>query len=72
MLERSKVKEHDGHQSEREMIEIPTKAEETIAATLGGLGELAANHGDTLTEDLAIGRGRTHAKYAWMLRAHLG
>ncbi|SDE82317.1 Dps family protein [Limimaricola pyoseonensis] len=72
MLDRSKVKEHDGHQSDREMIEILMKAEETIAATLGGLGELAASHGDTLTEDLAIERGRAHEKFAWMLRAHLG
>ena len=71
MLERSKVEEHDGHQSDREMVEILMKAQETIAATLGGLGELAANHGDTLTEDLAIERGRTHEKFAWMLRAHI-
>ncbi|WP_341213752.1 DNA starvation/stationary phase protection protein [uncultured Limimaricola sp.] len=72
MLQRSKVKEHDGHQSDREMVEILVRAQETIAATLGGLGELAAGHGDTLTEDLAIERGRTHEKFAWMLRAHLG
>ncbi|PHP28158.1 Dps family protein [Limimaricola cinnabarinus] len=72
MLARSKVEEHDGHQSDREMVDILMKAQETIAATLGGLGELAANHGDTLTEDLAIERGRTHEKFAWMLRAHLG
>lgn len=72
MLQRSKVQEHDGHQSDREMVEILMKAQETIAATLGGLGELAASHGDTLTEDLAIERGRAHEKFAWILRAHLG
>ncbi len=70
-LDRSKVKEHDGTQSDREMIEILAQAEETLAATVGGAGEIAVKHGDTLTEDLAIERGRVHEKFAWMLRAHL-
>lgn len=70
MLERSKVEEHDGHQSDREMIEILRKAQQTLAATLGGLGELAADHGGTLTEDLTIERGRTHEKFAWMRTCH--
>lgn len=71
MIERSKIKEQDGHQSDREMVEILAKAQETLSATLGGLGDLAAGHGDALTEDLAIERGRAHDKFAWMLRAHL-
>ncbi|MDJ0608403.1 MAG: DNA starvation/stationary phase protection protein [Kiloniellales bacterium] len=71
MLERSKVKEADGHQDHREMIELMMRAQETLAATLASTGSLAAEHGDTLTEDLAIERGRTHEKFAWMLRAHL-
>ena len=71
MVERSKISEQDGHQSDRQMIEILAKAQEALAGTVGGLGELAAEHGDTLTEDLAIERGRTHEKFAWMLRSHL-
>ncbi len=71
MLERSKVKEADGHPDHREMIELMMRAQETLAATLASTGSLAAEHGDTLTEDLAIERGRTHEKFAWMLRAHL-
>jgi starvation-inducible DNA-binding protein len=71
MLERSKVQERDGHQGEREMIAALMEAEEQLAATLAEAGALAAQHGDTLTEDLAIERGRTHEKFAWMLRAHL-
>ena len=72
MLERSKVKEHDGHASDKEMIKAMQTAQETLAATLAGAGEMAAEYGDTLTEDLCIARGQTHEKFAWMLRSHLG
>jgi starvation-inducible DNA-binding protein len=71
MVERSKIAEQDGTQSDREMVELLMKAEETLANTIGGLGELASEHGDALTEDLAIERGRIHEKFAWMLRSHL-
>ncbi|WP_299968863.1 DNA starvation/stationary phase protection protein [uncultured Roseobacter sp.] len=71
MLARSKVKEHDGHASDQEMIKVMQTAQETLAATLAGCGALAAEHGDTLTEDLCIARGQTHEKFAWFLRSHL-
>src|SRR6056297_512395 len=71
MLQRSKVEEADGHQTDREMIALLLKAEEQIASTLTGLEAIAADNGDSLTEDLAIERGRIHEKFAWMLRAHL-
>ncbi|WP_299281639.1 DNA starvation/stationary phase protection protein [uncultured Tateyamaria sp.] len=71
MLKRSKVQEHDGHASDQQMIKLLKEAQETLAATLAGSGALAADHGDTLTEDLCIARGQTHEKFAWMLRAHL-
>ena len=71
MLKRSKVAEQDGTQSDKEMVRILADAQDQLAATLAGMGELAAGHGDTLTEDLAIERGRVHEKFAWMLRAHL-
>ena len=71
MLKRSKINEHEGDASDKEMIKIMMEAQETLAATLAGAGELAAEHGDTLTEDLCISRGQTHEKFAWFLRAHL-
>ncbi|MEO9650249.1 MAG: DNA starvation/stationary phase protection protein [Roseobacter sp.] len=71
MIKRSKVQEHAGHASDKEMIKIMQDAQETLAATLAGAGELAAEHGDTLTEDLCIARGQTHEKFAWFLRSHL-
>ncbi len=71
MLKRSKVAEHDGHASDAEMIKAMKAAQETLAATIGACGELAAEHGDTLTEDLCISRGQAHEKFAWMLGAHL-
>lgn len=71
MVSRSKVKEHDGHASDKEMIKYLLEAQETVAETLAGCGELSAGHGDTLTEDLCIARGQVHEKFAWMLRSHL-
>ena len=72
MVERSKVTEHDGVATDQEMIRALLDAQETLAATLAGCGQLAAEFGDTLTEDLCIARGQTHEKFAWFLRAHLG
>ena len=71
MVKRSKVIEHDGHASAEEMIKALMEAQEILAATLAGAGELAASHGDTLTEDLCIARGQEHEKFAWFLRSHL-
>lgn len=71
MLKRSKIDEHDGHAKAEEMIKVMLAAQETLAATLAGAGELAASHGDTLTEDMCIARGQTHEKFAWFLRSHL-
>ena len=71
MIQRSKVSEHDGHATAEEMIAAMLMAQETLASTLAGCGELAANHGDTLTEDLCIARGQVHEKFAWFLRSHL-
>ena len=71
MLKRSKVSEHEWHATDKEMIKMMLEAQETLAATLAGCGALAAEHGDTLTEDLCIARGQTHEKFAWFLRSHL-
>ncbi|WP_342077830.1 DNA starvation/stationary phase protection protein [Yoonia sp. SS1-5] len=71
MIKRSKVAEHDGRASDKDMIKAMLDAQETLAATLAGCGALAAEHGDTLTEDLCIARGQTHEKFAWFLRVHL-
>lgn len=72
MVKRSKVPEHEGSATAEEMIKKLLSAQETLAKTLAGAGELAAERGDTLTEDVCIARGQTHEKFAWMLRAHLG
>ncbi len=71
MIKRSKVSEHEGTASDVEMIKAMLSAQETLAATLAGTGQLAAEHGDTLTEDLCIARGQEHEKLAWFLRSHL-
>ncbi|MBV0911163.1 Dps family protein [Anianabacter salinae] len=71
MLDKSKVAEQDGHQAATDMIRILEQAQVQLASTLSGVEHVASDNGDTLTEDLAIERGRVHEKFAWMLRAHL-
>ncbi|MEM6624191.1 MAG: DNA starvation/stationary phase protection protein [Pseudomonadota bacterium] len=71
MVERSKVNEHDGHATAEEMIAAMLQAQETLADTIAGCGDLAAENGDTGTEDLCIARTQVHEKFSWMLRAHL-
>ena len=71
MLKRSKVSEHEGDATDKDMIKAMLEAQETLASTLAGAGELAAEHGDTLTEDLCISRGQVHEKFACFLRSHL-
>lgn len=71
MVSRSKVAEHDGRASDVDMIRALLEAERTLAATLAGVASVAEGHGDLLTQDLAIERGRVHEKFAWMLDAHL-
>lgn len=71
MIKRSKVSEFEGEAKDVDMIKLMLDAQETLASTIGGAGELAAELGDTLTEDLCIARGQTHEKFAWFLRSHL-
>ena len=71
MLERSRIEEGKGNVNAHQMLSALLQAEETLASSLKSFGELAASHGDTLTEDLCIARGQVHEKFAWFLRSHL-
>lgn len=71
MVAASKVLEHDGVASDKEMIAYMVEAQRTVAGTLAGAAAIAAAHDDLLTEDLLIGRGQVHEKFAWLLSAHL-
>lgn len=71
MLERSTIVESRGEATDMDMLTALLRAEERLASTLKASGELAARHGDTLTEDVCIARGQAHEKFAWMLRSHL-
>jgi len=70
-LERSRVQEHDGHATDKEMIADLQSSQEQISATLRALAMTADKHEDIVTNDLAIERADKHDKFAWMLRAHL-
>jgi starvation-inducible DNA-binding protein len=72
MVEASKVDEFTGHGTDKEMIAALAAAERVIAETLAGTAAVAEEHGDLLTQDLAIARGQVHEKFAWLLSAHLG
>lgn len=71
MIERSKVEECDGHIPAEKMVENLADAQQTLAGTLTALADAAEKNGDLLTQDLAIGRGQVHEKFAWILRSHL-
>lgn len=70
-LKRSAINESDGKMDARAMVETLKSDQETLSATLRALAELADQHGDIVTNDLAIARADKHDKFAWMLRAHL-
>lgn len=70
-LKRSAISESDGKMDAKAMVEILKLDQETLSSTLRALAELADQHGDVVTNDLAIERANVHDKFAWMLRAHL-
>ncbi len=70
-LERSRIKECDGHLDAKGMIAAMQADQETLAGAYNALADLAEEKGDMITNDFAIGRAAVHEKFAWMLRAHL-
>ncbi|WP_088343108.1 MULTISPECIES: DNA starvation/stationary phase protection protein [Rhodomicrobium] len=70
-LKRSAITEVTGRPNTAEMIATLKSDQETMSATLRALAELTEQHGDVVTNDIAIRRADHHDKYAWMLRAHL-
>ena len=73
MVNASKVVEDEAGavKTDLEMISSLLEAQRTLAATLSGASDIAANDGDKLTEDLGVERGRVHEKFAWLLESHL-
>ena len=74
MVNASKVVEDEAGavKTDVEMISSLLEAQRTLAATLSGVSDIAANVGDKLTEDLCVERGRVHEKFAWLQESHLG
>ena len=74
MVNASKVVEDEAGavKTDVEMISSLLEAQRTVATTLSGASDIAANNGDKLTEDLCVERGRVHEKFAWLLESHLG
>ena len=74
MVNASKVVEDEAGavKTDLEMISSLLEAQRTVAATLSGASDIAANDGDKLTEDLCVDRARVHEKFAWLLESYLG
>ncbi len=71
MLKQSKINECESKLSAVDMLKNLLNAQETLASTNAGAGDIAAHFGDKLTEDLCIERGKVHEKFAWILRSHI-
>jgi starvation-inducible DNA-binding protein len=69
LVERSVVTDKDKLPSAGEMCEDLAADHERVAHRLHALVELAGEHNDPVTDDLAVARAAFHEKAAWMLRA---
>ena len=70
-LQRSAIKESDGKLPPEKMISEMMDDQVRVSATLHALAGVAENHGDIVTNDLAIERANKHDKFAWFLRAQM-
>ncbi|MFN3936679.1 MAG: Dps family protein [Gemmobacter sp.] len=68
-LSQSRVEDFEDGSSARDMVAALAADHEALARRLHGLIDLAGDHGDPVTEDLATARSAFHEKAAWMLRA---
>ncbi len=71
MISKSKIKECSKILIDREMVKEMLFAQETLAATVAGVSDIAIKNSDKITEDLCVERAFVHEKFAWFLRAHI-
>ena len=57
--------------SQKDFVALLIDANESAAANLRKVKELAAKEGDTETEDMLVARLQTHEKTLWMLKSFL-
>ncbi len=70
-LETSEVVETKGPMSAKQMVEAMAADQRMLSSTFRELADIADQHDDLVTNDMAIDRAGTHDKFAWMLAAHL-
>jgi starvation-inducible DNA-binding protein len=71
-VRRSGLKEASAQRpSDRAMLAELRDDQRHLSATLRGVADTAEEHGDMITNDMAITRAEAHDKFAWMLGAHL-
>ena len=70
-LKRSAIKESDGKLIDKKMIAELRDDQRRLSQTLRELVDVADEHEDVVTADMATNRAEAHDKFAWMLSAHL-
>ncbi len=65
----SVVQDQEDPQSAGEMCEDLAADHERVAHRMHAVIKIAGEHGDPVTEDLAVARATFHEKAAWMLRS---
>jgi len=69
IMERSRIEDAKDALSTGAMVDDLSRDHERLAHRLHGLIEIAGEHNDPVTEDLATARAAVHEKAVWMLRA---
>jgi starvation-inducible DNA-binding protein len=70
-LETSEIEESKTAMSAKQMVDALATDQRRLSSTLRDLADIADQHDDLVTNDMAIERAGTHDKFAWMLAAHL-
>lgn len=70
-LSLSGILECEGNIDAREMVQNLALDQQTLSATLSSLARAAEEHGDMVSQDLAIKRVNVHDEFAWILASHL-
>lgn len=70
-VETSEIEESKAGMSAKQMVDTLAADQRRLSSTLRDLADVADQHDDLVTNDMAIERAGTHDKFAWMLAAHL-
>ena len=70
-LSNSSITESEGTPRASDMLRELAQDQRTLAESMIEVAQVADEHGDLGTNDLAIQRAQVHDKFAWMLESHV-